>query len=181
MSDVVKMAKALADWKSRCQKARDGHYKRAETLFYRAEILGYLLIYSTVFITVFSLFKLSDTQLIWGITRQHIVVIIGCFSAVVSGIVTQSKYGERAEIHRSSGARYANLARDVELMEMKLNTENFSANKATYIDELARLKNDWNNVSDDSLLTPHDPRKSKFLLHTFFIFLFIFLFFIVVR
>lgn len=53
---VTEPIDVLNSWLQRCKDARDGHYKRAETLFYRSQTLGYILIYSTVFVTVFSFF-----------------------------------------------------------------------------------------------------------------------------
>lgn len=169
---------ALNSWKQRCCDARNGHYKRAEVLFERSQFLGYILIYSTVFVTVFSFFSLDNKEkILLGITEQHIVVLIGCISAVISGIVTQARFGERAEMHRSSGARYANLARSIEALQMKMNMgiidkENLSTQSDWIITE-------WNNLSEDSLLTPHSESSSRILLHFLFALIFAGLFFVV--
>lgn len=169
---------ALNSWKQRCCDARNGHYKRAEVLFERSQFLGYILIYSTVFVTVFSFFSLNtEDEILFGITEQHIVVLIGCVAAVISGIVTQARFGERAEMHRSSGARYANLARLIESLQMKMNIgiiekENLSTQADWIITE-------WNNLSEDSLLTPHSESKSRILLHFLFAFIFAWLFLVV--
>ena len=50
---VPSIESALDSWLQRCRDARDGHYKRAEKLFDLSQLLGYMLIYSTVFITAF--------------------------------------------------------------------------------------------------------------------------------
>ncbi len=153
----------LNEWKNRCQQARDGHYKRAETLFERTQLLGYVLICSTVFVTVFSFFILdTKKEIVMGITEQHIVVFVGCISAVISGVVTQARYGERAEMHRSSGARYANLARSIESIQIKNNMGLFDKEKIE--DKTDWITAEWNNLSEDSLLTPHFNNKSNLIL-----------------
>lgn len=168
----------LNSWLKRCKEARDGHYKRAETLFHRSQILGYMLIYSTVFVTVFSFFAPNTAVIVFfGITKQHIVVLIGCISAVISGVVTQARYGERAEIHRSSGAQYANLARKIEVLQLKINADIIESNNiATQSGEIIA---EWNNLSKDSLLTPHNESKSKLILHGTVALIFTLFFFIV--
>lgn len=168
----------LNSWLNRCREARDGHYKRAETLFDRAQFLGYVLIYSTVFVTVFSFFSLNTPEvLFWGITKQHIVVLVGCIAAVISGLVTQARYGERAEIHRSSGARYANLARTIEALQIKINTG--LIDKCDIESQFSSIILEWNNLAEDSLLTPHNESKSKLMFHGFFALMFAVIFFVV--
>lgn len=169
---------ALSSWLERCRDARNGHYKRAEKLFNLSQLLGYVLIYSTIFVTVFSFYADSQNQiLLWNITKQHIVVFIGGVAAVISGIVTQARFGERSEMHRSSGARYANLARDIEELQLKLKLDLMSNdNRLAQVNSIIR---EWNNLSEDSLLTPHDPTKTKRYGHIFIIFLFVAMFFFV--
>lgn len=169
----------LTLWKKRCQDARDGHYKNAEKLFEISRILGYVLIYSTVFVTVFSLFKFKETPVVFGINTQHIVVFVGALAAVISGIVTQAKFGERAEIHRSSGARYANLSRDIEELRVRVIEKLI---KPEYIAMECRLiVNKWNNVSDDSLLTPHNDCGCGWIVHITISIIFFVMFFMVLN
>ncbi|MEZ8777434.1 SLATT domain-containing protein [Vibrio splendidus] len=168
----------LNSWRKRCKDARDGHYKRAETLFDRAQFLGYVLIYSTVFVTVFSFFSLNTpTEIFLGITKQHVVVLVGCIAAVISGIVTQARYGERAEMHRSSGARYANLSRSIEALQIKINAGLIDKTKIEI--ESNWIITEWNNLSEDSLLTPHNESKSKLMFHGLFALMFALIFFLV--
>lgn len=168
----------LHSWTKRCREARDGHYKRAEVLFDRSQFLGYVLIYSTVFVTVFSFFSLNKPEeILFGITEQHIVVLMGCISAVISGIVTQARFGERAEMHRSSGARYANLARSIEALQLKINAELIPKDKME--NEYDLIITEWNNLSEDSLLTPHTENKSKIMFHVAFALMFAVIFFVV--
>lgn len=168
----------LNSWLKRCKDARDGHYKRAETLFYRSQTLGYILIYATVFVTVFSFFSLDTTAIIfWSITKQHVVVLMGCTSAVISGVVTQARYGERAEIHRSSGARYANLARTIEVLQLKINAGIINDNDTGT--QSSEIITEWNSLAKDSLLTPHNESKSKLIFHAALALIFSILFFIV--
>ncbi|WP_059018472.1 SLATT domain-containing protein [Vibrio coralliirubri] len=175
---VPELICVLNSWRNRCKEARDGHYKRAETLFDRAQFLGYVLIYSTVFVTVFSFFSLNTPEvLFWGITKQHIVVLVGCIAAVISGLVTQARYGERAEIHRSSGARYANLARTIEALQIKINTGLIDKNEIE--SQSSSIILEWNNLSEDSLLTPHNESKSKLIFHGLFALMFAVIFFVV--
>ncbi|PSB76681.1 hypothetical protein C5F61_15145 [Photobacterium damselae subsp. damselae] len=168
----------LHSWLNRCRDARDGHYKRAEKLFELSQILGYVLIYSTVFVTVFSFVSHDTTPTLFGINKQHVVVLVGCIAAVVSGIVTQARFGERAEVHRSSGARYANLARDIEELQVKINA-GLIPNDALSVQASLIIK-EWNNLSEDSLLTPHSKTHSKHALHILIALLFVTMFFFVV-
>ncbi|MDK9365163.1 MULTISPECIES: SLATT domain-containing protein [Enterobacterales] len=173
---VPELICVLNSWLKRCKDARDGHYKRAETLFDRSQILGYMLIYSTVFVTVFSFFSSTSTLIaFWGITKQHVVVLMGCISAVISGVVTQARYGERAEIHRSSGARYANLARKIEVLQLKINAGLIEDGNIEI--QSSEIVEEWNNLSEDSLLTPHNESRSKLMLHGGIALIFAFLFF----
>lgn len=175
---VPELICVLNSWLKRCKEARDGHYKRAETLFDRSQILGYMLIYSTVFVTVFSFFTPNTTVIfLFGITKQHIVVLIGCVSAVISGVVTQARYGERAEIHRSSGAQYANLARKIEVLQLKINAE--IINRDNMGIQSSEIIAEWNDLSKNSLLTPHRENKSKLMLHVAIALMFSLVFFIV--
>ncbi|MDA0150804.1 SLATT domain-containing protein [Vibrio sp. Makdt] len=167
---------ALVSWLQRCKDARDGHYKRAEKLFDLSQLLGYVLIYSTIFVTAFSFFTHNPEQvLFWCITKQHIVIFIGCIAAVISGIVSQARFGERAEMHRSSGARYANLARDIEELQLKQKMgllQNIEL--STHINSVIK---EWNNLSEDSLLTPHNPTRTNQYGHVLITLFFIIMFF----
>lgn len=157
---AISSMKVLDDWLSRCKAARDGHYKRAETLFYRSQTLGYVLIYATVFVTVFSFFPLDTKVIVFcNITKQHVIVLMGCISAVISGIVTQARYGERAEIHRSSGARYANLARTIEILQLKIGSG--IIDNIEIATQSSEIITEWNGLAKDSLLTPHKESKLK--------------------
>ncbi|PTP83173.1 SLATT domain-containing protein [Vibrio splendidus] len=167
----------LQSWLIRCRDARDGHYKRAENLFALSQMLGYALIYSTVFVTVFSFVSHDTTNTLFGINKQHVVVLVGCIAAVISGIVTQARFGERAEMHRSSGARYANLARDIEELQMKVNAGLVPEGELSI--QASLIIKEWNNLSEDSLLTPRNTAKSKHALHTLIALSFIAMFFLV--
>ncbi|CAH6878131.1 conserved membrane hypothetical protein [Vibrio chagasii] len=166
----------LVSWLQRCKDARDGHYKRAERLFDVSQLLGYVLVYSTVFVTTFSFFTHKPDQvLFWCVTKQHAVILIGCVAAVISGIVSQARFGERAEMHRSSGARYANLARDIEELQLKQRLGLLEDSElSTFINSIIK---EWNNLSEDSLLTPHNPTQTNRYGHILITLLFIILFF----
>lgn len=168
----------LDEWLQRCKDARDGHYKRAERLFDLSQLLGYILIYSTVFVTAFSFFAHSPNQVVfWSITKQHIVIFIGCIAAIISGIVTQARFGERAEMHRSSGARYANLARDIEELRLQKKMELLQNSDLSAL--INSIIKEWNNLSEDSLLTPLNPTRAKRYGHILITLLFIVMFFAV--
>ncbi|MEZ8084034.1 SLATT domain-containing protein [Enterovibrio norvegicus] len=167
----------LHSWLNRCRNARDSHYKRAEKLFELSNFLGYVLIYSTVFVTVFSFVSHTSASTLFGINKQHVVVLVGCIAAVISGIVTQARFGERAEMHRSSGARYANLARDIEELQIKINA-GLIPDDALSI-QVSLIIKEWNNLSEDSLLTPHNKTHSKYTLHILIALFFITMFFFV--
>ncbi|HIF9385127.1 TPA: SLATT domain-containing protein [Photobacterium damselae] len=165
----------LHTWLNRCHDARDGHYKRAEKLFELSQMLGYILIYSTVFVTVFSFTSHDLTKTFLGINKQHVVVFVGCIAAVVSGIVTQARFGERAEMHRSSGARYANLARNIEELQMRVNA-GLIFDTQLFI-ETGLIVKEWNNLSEDSLLTPHNKTHTNYTFHLLILLSFFIMFF----
>ncbi|MBW8186201.1 SLATT domain-containing protein [Shewanella nanhaiensis] len=167
----------LHSWLERCRDARDGHYKRAEKLFELSQMMGYVLIYSTVFVTVFSFADHDATNTIFGINKQHVVVLFGCIAAVISGIVTQSRFGERAEMHRSSAARYANLSRDIEELKMNINA-GLIVDDALSIQTRLIIK-EWNNLSEVSLLTPNNKTHTKQTYHILIAISFITIFFFV--
>jgi hypothetical protein len=180
----VELITTLNGWVKRCQDGRDGHYKRSESLFSRAQVLGYVLIYSTIFVTVFSFFSYASpngmntsVDIFLGITNQYIVIFIGAVAAVISGVTTQSRQGERAEIHRFLGARYANLARKMESLIIK--TKIGLVNDFQTNNELDNIVTEWNNLSEDSLLTPHKKDYCKLFLNIFLAILLAGLFFIV--
>lgn len=169
----------MNSWLERCKNARDGHYKRAERLFELSNLLGYVLIYSTVFVTVFSFFIHDQRNIIfWNITTQHIVILVGCIAAVISGIVTQARFGERAEMHRSSGARYANLARDIEELQVKKQMELMQHSEI--FQNINSIIREWNKLSEDSLLTPHNPTRTCRYGIYLITFLFIIMFFLLI-
>lgn len=173
---ALSVERVLVSWLQRCKDARDGHYKRAEKLFDLSQLLGYVLIYSTIFVTAFSFFTHNPVQVLFlCITKQHIVVFIGCIAAVISGIVSQARFGERAEMHRSSGARYANLARDIE--ELKLKKRMGLLQNSELSEHINAIVKEWNNLSEDSLLTPHNPTRTNRFGHVLITILFIIMFF----
>ncbi|MBW8185093.1 SLATT domain-containing protein [Shewanella nanhaiensis] len=165
-SATIDFFETLNKWLTRCQEARDGHYKRSEALFARAQVLGYALIYCTIFVTAFSFFQFSSSNdtsvsvdMFYGITNQYIVIFVGVAAAVISGTTTQSRHGERAEVHRSLAARYANLVRNVEALTLKAKTS--LVNDEQTLKELDNIVTQWNYLSENSLLTVHKPERWK--------------------
>ncbi|OEE09797.1 hypothetical protein OC5_05680 [Vibrio cyclitrophicus ZF264] len=170
----------IEEWTERCRRARDGHYLNAEKLFFRSQILGYMLIYSTVFVTTFSFFGGELEGVIFlGIAKQHVLILIGALSAVISGVVTQARFGERAEMHRSSGARYANLVRNIEMI--KFTAESRLIGEEELNQQLREVTVEWNNLSKDSLLTPHKDNAPKFWFPGLIGVIFAVIFFFLVR
>lgn len=103
-------------WKSRCRIALHAHYNTAHRLQERHRILGGLtavlnvLIGSTIFVT---LSARADTP--------AIKIATGLLSIVAAGFVgiqTFRRDGERAEVHKKTGARFAVLLRKLELFEV---------------------------------------------------------------
>ncbi|MCG7534086.1 SLATT domain-containing protein [Pseudoalteromonas sp. OOF1S-7] len=166
----------LGTWLKRCQEARDGHYRRAEKLFNLSQLLGFVLVYSTVFVTTFSFIAHDPAKVFWGsIKHQHIVIFIGGIAAVISGIVSQARFGERAEMHRSSAARYANLARDIE--ELLFKQEEKLLLEGDLPAHINTIIKEWNNLSEDSLLTPHSKARRYYCGHVIIALLFFMMFF----
>lgn len=171
------LIRELDSWIIRCQDARNGHYKNAERFFNISRALGYILVYSTIFITVFSLLPNEKTELtlFLNIKNQHVIILISCIAAAISGIVTQARYGERAETHRLSGARYSNLVRNIE--ELKVNININALTKQDIILHCKKIIMEWNALSEDSLLTPFNKPGHSYCIHAVIILLFTVLFF----
>jgi len=149
----------LQSWVNRCQAARDKHYKQSEFLFKVTDWSGLILLYSTIFVTVMSFFQYNienEPILIFmdQIKLQKFIIFISVIAAITSGITSQSRFGERAEMHRSSGARYANLSRKIESLSIKMSLGKDS--NEVMRKEIDNIITEWNNISEDSPLTPHN-------------------------
>ncbi|MEX3776370.1 hypothetical protein [Pseudomonas sp. MYb118] len=77
----------------------------------------------------------------------------------------------------SSGARYANLARTIELLELKVSSGVIDNNEITK--QSVEIIAEWNALAKDSLLTPHNESKLKLTFHVLIALIVSALFFIV--
>ncbi|MUJ19682.1 SLATT domain-containing protein [Aliivibrio fischeri] len=153
----------LIDWHGRIIKAQIGHYSRSETLYLIANITGWLLIISTVFVTAMSFFTYGkDLHGISSINfwlfelnaknMQYFVIFVGIMAAFLSGVVSQSRFAERAEQHRSAAGRYGNIRRSIEYLLAKIGQDSSIENSCIEI-EIDKIKLEWSYISTDAPLT----------------------------
>lgn len=153
----------LVDWHERIQKAQTGHYARSESLYRTADITGWLLIISTVFVTAMSFFAYGQdlhglSSLNLGLFKlnakniQYFVIFVGIVSAFLSGVVSQSRFAERAEQHRSAAGRYGNIRRSVEYLLSKIRQGSMDGNANIEV-EMDKIKLEWDYISNDAPLT----------------------------
>ncbi|WP_104028646.1 SLATT domain-containing protein [Vibrio jasicida] len=153
----------LSDWHNRIKKAQTGHYARSESLYRTANITGWLLIISTVFVTAMSFFSygkdlhgVSSINLglfeINAANIQYLVILVGIVSAFLSGVVSQSRFAERAEQHRSAAGRYGNIRRSVEYLLAKIQQGSITENASIEV-EMDKIKLEWDYISNDAPLT----------------------------
>lgn len=153
----------LIDWHGRIIKAQTGHYSRSETLYLIANVTGWLLIISTVFVTAMSFFAYGkDLHGISSINlwlfelnaknMQYFVIFVGIMAAFLSGVVSQSRFAERAEQHRSAAGRYGNIRRSIEYLLAKIGQDSSIENSCIEI-EIDKIKLEWSYISTDAPLT----------------------------
>lgn len=94
---------------------------------------------------------------------QMLVIFVGAIAAIISGITSHSRFGERAGIHRSSGAKYASISRNIDLLLINhLDKDNFNNECKSKITDII---DDWNQLSEDSPLTPlYEKNRLKSIL-----------------
>ena len=153
----------LIDWHGRVIKAQVGHYTSSETLYLIANVTGWLLIISTVFVTAMSFFAYGkDLHGISSVnfwlfelnakSMQYIVIFVGIMAAFLSGVVSQSRFSERAEQHRSAAGRYGNIRRNIEYLLAKIGQGSLIETSCIEI-EMDKIKLEWSYISTDAPLT----------------------------
>ncbi|MGL4473977.1 MAG: SLATT domain-containing protein [Shewanella sp.] len=153
----------LIDWHSRIIKAQTGHYTRSENLYQIANVTGWLLIISTVFVTAMSFFAYGkdlhgvSSLNLWlfeinAKNMQYFVIFVGIMAAFLSGVVSQSRFAERAEQHRSAAGRYGNIRRSIEYLLAKVGQGSLTEKSSIEI-EIDKIKLEWSYISTDAPLT----------------------------
>ena len=108
-SDMTVMAKA---WHGRAATVAHGHYRAALRFSHLKVLLGVPAVALATIVATSVFATLGSTPRIgWNIG----VGLMSVGSAVLSALQSFLGYGERAERHRSAGAKYNGLGRELEL------------------------------------------------------------------
>ncbi|WP_213941973.1 DUF4231 domain-containing protein [Pseudomonas sp. dw_612] len=132
----------INDWLQRLVSAQRGHYTMSERLYNKSAYTGIALIISTVIVTALVLADAKD----WF---KWSLVALSVISAVLSGIVSFSRFSERAEQHRATASHYGKLRRKMEYLKAKstvLKEEDIQ-------ERLKVLRIEWEYVSGNAPLT----------------------------
>lgn len=103
-------AELLADWRRRCRESQCSHYAAADRLFKRNRYIG---IPAVVLSAVLGTGVLASQHFLepgWRIFTG----LIGVSAAVLTALQINLNLSERAERHRSAGARFAGVRREIE-------------------------------------------------------------------
>jgi hypothetical protein len=134
----------LLKWIRRSRESQMSHYDMADLLSARDRQLGWLVTVLTAFIgtAVFASLSTEAVSLEWRI----FVGLVSVAAVVSAALQTFLKYAERAEKHRSAGARYGAVRRRLEAVY----SGDPDARNGHYLtsirDELDRLAQDSPNV-----------------------------------
>jgi hypothetical protein len=107
----------LNTWRKRARVAQIGHYRSAVKLenHHRRWGIGVVGLNAAVGTAVFA--SLSETV---DVTWVKILVgVVSVVAAILSGIQTFERAGERAEVHRQAATQFSALQREVELYQAK--------------------------------------------------------------
>jgi len=133
----------IPSWIDRLHNAQIGHYSSSETLYIKADWLGYTLIISSTIVT--AMLFLDAT----GYAKLF-MVIMSVVAASLSGVVSFARFAEKAEQHRSAAGSYGKLRRQLEKLDK-------TKSKLTYEEldsKLKVLRIEWEYVSQNAPLTP---------------------------
>ncbi|QUM75526.1 SLATT domain-containing protein [Moritella sp. 24] len=138
----------ISNWLVRLADAQMAHYVQSERLYFKANISGYALITSSTIVTAMLFMNAVGA---WKL----LLVIMSISSATLSGVVSFSRFAEKAEQHRSAAGCYGKLRRQLE----KLNTIKSSLNDNDLDKQLKILRIEWEYTSQNAPLTPYSALK----------------------
>lgn len=140
----VDESQLLLKWIRRARESQMSHYDMADLLSARDRQLGWLATALTAFVGTAVFASLSETAVSIGV--RVFVGLVSVAAVVCAALQTFLKYAERAEKHRSAGARYGAVRRKLEAVY----SHDPDARDGHYLtsirDELDRLAQDSPNV-----------------------------------
>jgi hypothetical protein len=109
----MKSEELVRVWGRRAREAQIGHYRTAVKLERRYRRFGYVVVALNAVVGTSVFASLSKDELpLWV---RFVVGLVSIFAAVLAGIQTFEKAGERSETHRVAATQFSSLQRDVEL------------------------------------------------------------------
>ena len=133
----------IKDWLLRLHHAQIGHYIISETLYKKADLLGYGLIISSTIVTAMLFLETEGYEKLF-------LIIMSIIAATLSGVVSFGRFAEKAEQHRSAASSYGKLRRQLEKLSKTIDKISFSEIDA----KLKVLRIEWEYVSQNAPLTP---------------------------
>lgn len=105
----------LTNWRKRARESQHAHYNSVKPLVRANYFLGVpvTILTSLVGTSLFATLEKTQTDPKFRLA----IAMISVLAAVLAGLQTFLRFSERAEKHRSAGARYGALRRDIEVMQ----------------------------------------------------------------
>lgn len=143
MDDIIAIANKY--WHNAGRTGR-AHYIAAEVYAKRHRAVGIpSVIFSTIVATsVFS--TLNDSV---DIRIRILTGVVALLAAILAALQAFLGYGDRAEKHRSAGARYGKVRRDIDIFLLKLKANGF-ANDAEAINALQQIGDEMGVLAADN-------------------------------
>jgi len=104
--------KKACEWLTWVEAVRLTHYARGDTFRKRNNEIG---LAAVVFSTIISAGILTSLHTDPGFWRTVAAAIVALLAAGLTGIRSYLKLGELSELHRQAGAKFGDIARDLEL------------------------------------------------------------------
>jgi hypothetical protein len=141
-SDIIKMAD---EFKNHLKVSGKAHYIAADrrSRQYTALGLPVVVITSIVGTSIFATIE-DNPEVGWKI----LVGIVSLLAAVLSAAQTFFRFSERAQEHKSAGAAYARLHREVQIFELKY--PEGAGDRSAALRELARINDRIGDLAESS-------------------------------
>lgn len=139
----IQTATELCDlWLKRAIVAQRAHYATAARRELQNRIIGTLAIIFNVLVSsaIFSMLTSSSQQT----ELKFICGVASIFAALLSGLQTSRRDGERAEEHRNIAAKFSCMQRDLELIQIK------KLEEKEFISELRSFDEHYKNLLQDA-------------------------------
>jgi len=148
-------AELLQTWQRRCREAQFAHYQEAERLGKLNIWLGIPVIALTALVSTSVFASLADD----GQQDPQLQLLTGFLSvlaAVLASLQTFMKFSERAEQHRSVGARYGSTKRQLETLTV------LSARQQASNTQFEQIQQELDSISAEA---PGIPRRTFSQVH----------------